>query len=344
MRRRFICKIATYTQIWYDSIDSNIVTPALSSVFGANIVSNTYSGGKGVIKFDGDVKTIGDSAFYDCRSLKSITIPNSVVSIGSQAFSYCTSLESITIPDSVTSIEWYAFAGCESLISVTIPDSVMTIRYHAFSDCYSLTEFKGKFAEDNGRILVIDGVLVAFAPAGLTEYAIPDSVTTIGDGAFANCDNLTSITIPDSVISIGMAAFYDCNSLTSVYCKATTPPILGDNYVFDNNGSGRKIYVPYQSLDAYKTATNWSKYADDIVGYDFENDKVIITFTVNGTEYQAEEGMTWEEWCNSGYNVDRFRSYLHTAVFTYDGGAIVQGQTPSDVICNGCEYITISAT
>ena len=60
-----------------------------------------------------------------------------------------------------------------------------------------------------------------------------------------------------------------CESLTSVYCEAITPPSLGDSYVFNRNGSGRKIYVPTESVDAYKSATNWSEYASAIVGYDF---------------------------------------------------------------------------
>ena len=161
----------------------------------------------------------------------------------------------------------------------------------AFAWCTGLVEFKGKFAENNGHILVVGDTVVASTPASLTEcyipdgvtnigYAafclcrnltsvtIPDSVTTIGDWAFYDCSSLTSVTIPDSVTTIGNSAFVCCSSLTSVYCKATTPP-TGDYDMFYYNASGRKIYVPTESIDAYKSAEGWSYYADDIVGYDF---------------------------------------------------------------------------
>ena len=68
---------------------------------------------------------------------------------------------------------------------------------------------------------------------------------------------------------IGDYAFVFCSSLTSVYCKATTPPTLGETDVFFANGSGFKIYVPMESVDTYKSATNWSRYADVIEGYEF---------------------------------------------------------------------------
>lgn len=82
--------------------------------FGANVISNEYDYKKNIyiIKFDGDVTTIGEGSFYDCKSLASIIIPNSVTSIGETAFEYCSSLTSINIPNSVTSIGNDAFWGC----------------------------------------------------------------------------------------------------------------------------------------------------------------------------------------------------------------------------------------
>ena len=82
--------------IMYTSGDGNIVTPYNTNVFGANIVSNTYEDGKGIIKFDGDVTSIGNGAFYSCTNLTSVTIPNSVTSIGDYAFTNCTYLKTIT--------------------------------------------------------------------------------------------------------------------------------------------------------------------------------------------------------------------------------------------------------
>ena len=93
-------------------------------------------------------------------------------------------------------------------------------------------------------------------------------ITVVRNWAFSGCDSLTSITIPESVTTIGEGAFRNCSSLTSVYCKATTPPTGGDN-MFYKNAPGRTIYVPTESVNAYKSASYWSKYKYDIVGYDF---------------------------------------------------------------------------
>ena len=324
--------------LYYTSSNGMIVQPYDSSAFGATILSNTYIDGVGVIEFDapittigyiafyvcrsltsvtipdsvttiGDhafrncdsltsvtipdsVTTIGDCAFYDCSSLTSVTIGDSVTTIGSSAFSGCNSLTSVTIPDSVTEIGNLAFKDCDSLTSVTIGDSVTTIGHGAFAWCSNLQEFNGKFASEDGRCLIVDGVLNSFAiGCGATEYAIPDGVTMIGDEAFYDCSSLTSVTIPDSVTTIGDYAFRycdslasvtigdrvttigdyafdDCCSLTSVYCKPTTPP-AGDYYMFYNNASGRKIYVHMESVEAYKSASGWSRYASYIVGYNF---------------------------------------------------------------------------
>ena len=257
------------------------------------IRDNTFQGCSSLtsITIPDSVTTIGMDAFYGCNGLTNVTIPDSVTTIGRSAFYGCSSLTSVSIGNSVTTIGDYAFYKCRSLTSVTIPDSVTTIGESAFRGCSSLQEFNGKFASEDGRCLIIDGKLNVFAPAGLTEYTIPDSVTaigdyaffecssltsvtipdsvtTIGDYAFRECNSLTSVTIPDSVTSIGYKAIADCSSLTSVYCMAITPPAEGSR-MFDNNASNRKIYVPMQSVAAYKSAPYWSDYAGSIVGYNF---------------------------------------------------------------------------
>ena len=124
--------------IYYISSDGNIVEPYATNVFDANIISNTYEKGIGVMKFDAPITSIGDEAFFDCGTLKRVIIPNSVTSIGGSAFYYCSSLTSVTIGNSVTSIGNYAFHDCTSLTSVTIPDSITSIGASAFSNCRSL--------------------------------------------------------------------------------------------------------------------------------------------------------------------------------------------------------------
>ena len=242
------------------------------------------------------VTTIGDSAFYYCSLLTSVTIGNGVTSIGDSAFFGCTLLTSVyitdiaawcnisfgenpfdyarnlylnnelvtdlIIPDSVTKIGSSAFWDCSSLTSVTIPDSVTSIGDYAFYYCSSLTS-----------VIIPDGVtsigVCTFTHcSSLTSITIPDGVTSIGYSAFKGCSSLTSVTIPDSVTSIGYSAFRSCSSLTSAYCKPTTPP-AGDSLMFDGNASGRKIYVPRDSVEAYKSASGWGEYAEDIEGYDF---------------------------------------------------------------------------
>ena len=169
------------------------------------------------------VTTIGEYAFYRCSNFTSVTIPDSVTTIGKCAFYLCANLTSITIPDSVTTISASAFADCYKLTSVTIPDSVTTIEDSAFYKCPKLTSFtvvenNKAYQSINGNLYSKDGtVLVAYACGKTdTSFVVPNTVTTIGDSAFYDCDGLTSVTIPDAVTTIGDHAFAYCYKLTSV--------------------------------------------------------------------------------------------------------------------------------
>ncbi len=199
---------------------------------------------------------ISDYAFYNCSSLTSVTIGNSVTSIGDSAFSGCSSITSVTIPESVTNIGRDAFYGCYKLVEVynlsslniTIgSDDNGYVAYYA-KDVYTDTEEESKlsttedgyivYADDENSEYYLMGYVgneteltlptdinvnsyalydgVFYNNITITSVTIPDSVTSIGSAAFFNCISLTSVTIGNSVTSIGDGAFYGCSSLTSI--------------------------------------------------------------------------------------------------------------------------------
>jgi hypothetical protein len=189
-----------------------------------SIGNNAFSGCTSLtgVTIPNSVTSIGNGAFLACTSLTGITIPNSVTSIGNNAFSGCKSLTSITIPNSVTSIGNNAFELCFSFTSVTIPSSVTSIGYGAFEWSSSLTAINvdsanTAYISENGVLYNKNKTSLHTYPAGKTgSFAIPSSVTNIGQDAFYHCTGLTSVTIPSSVTSIGQYAFGCCTSLTSV--------------------------------------------------------------------------------------------------------------------------------
>ena len=174
------------------------------------------------------VTSIGNWAFVQCTELISVIIPNSVTNIDNSAFRDCYSLTSVNVTDYVTNISGYAFYGCRSLSSLTIPNSVTSIGYYAFFNVRNVVYNGTATGSPWGALTIngyIDGHLVysddtktdlTGCSIFATEVTIPNSVTNIGDYAFAECKELASISIPNSVIYIGKYAFSNCESLIMV--------------------------------------------------------------------------------------------------------------------------------
>lgn len=179
---------------------------------------------------DGDVSytvtELGHFAFYGCKDLTSVVIPNSVTFSGYYAFAGCKSLTLVEIPNSVTHISQSSFSGCSGLKSVTIPTSVISIGEYAFSG------------------------------SGLTSLTIPNSVTSIDRMAFFECTGLTSVVIPPSVASLGSSAFSFCSNLI----RAAYPDNL------ENPFESCKLVIAYNSKDyVYEDGFVFSRGKNDIL-------------------------------------------------------------------------------
>ena len=213
------------------------------SATGDYVITLTVN--SGTIEFIGSSNTAiygstGNSYSYNRGRIRKVEIGDKVTSIGTYAFYYCYSITSITIPSGVTSIGISAFQHCYFLPSITIPSNVTSIGSNAFQNCYSLP-----------------------------SITIPSGATSIGNSAFQSCYSLTSITIPSNVTSIVNYAFQNCYGVGEYHLKPTTPPTLANTNAFSGIVSDCIIYVPYSAdhsvLNNYKTAQNWSTYADYMV-------------------------------------------------------------------------------
>ncbi len=177
------------------------------------------------ITFPDTLKTIGKESFSGCSNLTSVTLPKSVTEIGVGAFEYCTSLAEVNMTNTITAIGIAAFRNCCSLKEITIPSSVKTIGLNAFQGCDALENvyYQGSidgwctidFDDDYSNPLM-NGCNLYFGDKLVENVAFPSKFANIPDRVFAGCTSLKSVSIPKSVKSIGVCAFYNCQFLESV--------------------------------------------------------------------------------------------------------------------------------
>lgn len=173
---------------------------------------------------------------YASGNLTTITAEmlDGVTEIRRYAFYNYDYLARVTIADSVTSIGNYAFCSCGELADLEIGENVAYIGAHAFENCY------------------------------LAQVTIPNNVTRVGDGAFMACGNLEKVTIGSGITRIGNKVFLGSDYLISLTVLATIPPTLGSEQFSNFVKDDIVIYVPAESVNAYKAASGWSTYANQI--------------------------------------------------------------------------------
>ena len=270
------------------------------------------------------VTSIGESAFRNCSELTSATIPNSITNIGDYAFYLCRELTSVTVPNSITSIGNYAFSNCVGLSSLTIPDSVTSIGESAFFRVKNVV-YSGTATGSPWGALTVNGYI-----DGYLVYS--DSTRTYLTGCSSEA---ISVTIPTSVTSMGDYAFSQCNELTSVYytgsieqwCGITfgigegNPLTCAHNLYIDNN-LVTNLVIPETITEitsfAFFGATclrsvNIPNSVTSIGGYAFKNCSGLTSVTIpnsvtsiGGSAFENCSGLTSLTIGNSVTNIDSY--------------------------------------
>lgn len=222
------------------------------------------------------VISIGNSAFYNCKKIKSVVIQEGVTTIVNAAFKNCDRLQSVTLPESIVTIKDFAFSSCIKLQTINLPNSLTTIGGNAFSLCSSLESIIIP-----NSILIIEGYTF-MGCTNLVSVTLPKELTKIKEDAFYSCENLKSITLPNSLTYIGEYAFYCTYAMTSIsipanvteigkhaldnpylknlFLNSTNPPYIEEDFV--DPMYLPNIYVPCDALGNYQNDEDWELYKD----------------------------------------------------------------------------------
>ncbi len=240
--------------IWYNLDDKNKTAEVTCNLGGSG---GCYSGDvviPNTVSYNGNIYSvteIGNSAFYNCSSLTSITIPNSVTTIGNYVFRDCSSLTSVT---------WNA-KNCGDFESKNTPFYYMN--YDNPND-YKIFDIRDQITS------FTFGDSVEYIPAdlcsgmdNLSSVVISNSVIEIGDYAFGSCDKLRTVEIGNSIETIGSSAFSGCTAIYSISIDAIIPPIVWSS-TFSSVSRTAQIKVPCNAVATYQASTYWNEFTNYI--------------------------------------------------------------------------------
>lgn len=289
-------------------------------------------------------KRIGAFAFADCKRIKRVTMPESIVSVGDYAFRSCTNLAELTLYEGAASIGDNAFDGCVQLKSVTLPKSLTKIGEEAFYDCTALAS-----------IALPDGLKVISEAAfngctSLSSVSLPKNLAVIDEYAFADCESLKSITLPNNLERIAGFAFWNCSRLTTIKlphrlksmdgnpfvgCKSLTGIVVSPSHPTFQVLGGALIYKPEMRLICYPCGSKGNTYdipegvksIGDYAFYDCRRlSSVVVPSSVTSISITAMQSYitltverdSYAEWFAKAYKFDH----------VYPG----EGKTPDGVI------------
>ena len=273
---------------------------------------------------------ICDRAFFDCLNLTSISIPNSVKDIGEWAFAGCSLLSSIDIPNSVISIGNNAFAGCLSLKYISIPESVICLNGNPFGDCEGEIEcLSANFIYEGDVLFNKDkSEIISFRNQEIESYIIPDSVTSIGDGAFWCCSSLSSLVIPDSVVNIKGNPFYlwkgklECLSASFIYEDNVLFNMDKSKLISYRNQEAKSFIIPNGVMSIEK--------------YAFSGCSSLISISVPKSVTSIGDGAF--DGCSSLSSIAISDSITSISAWTFDGCKSLRSLIiPDSVTCIGNE-------
>ena len=273
---------------------------------------------------------ICDRAFFVCINLTSISVPNSVKDIGEWAFAGCSLLSSIDIPNSVISIGNNAFAGCLSLKYISIPESVICLNGNPFGDCECEIEcLSANFIYEDDVLFNRDkSEIISFRNQEIESYIIPDSVTSIGDGAFGCCSSLSSLVIPDSVVNIKGNPFYlwkgklECLSASFIYEDNVLFNMDKSKLISYRNQEAKSFIIPNGVMSIEK--------------YAFSGCSSLISISVPKSVTSIGDGAF--DGCSSLSSIAISDSITSISAWTFDGCKSLRSLIiPDSVTCIGNE-------